>query len=89
MIYDTIPVIKTIQCSENQTLFLEFMDGKSWIINCSPVNSESVYTRFYNEDYFRKARLNKVKNIIQRDEDLDMDGYGLYLEIIQNNGSNK
>lgn len=89
MNYDILPVIKNIQCNEDISLSLEFTNGKNWVVNCIPKNSESIYSRFLDRKYFQKAKLNKHKNTVERDNDLDMDGYGLYLEIIWSHGSNQ
>ena len=84
-----IPLLVSIEFWENQTLIISYDDGTVWSIDCKPISKSSIYNRFLNDEYFKKAKINKARNTVERDQDLDMDGYGLYLELKLNYGTDK
>jgi hypothetical protein len=77
--YENLPVIKTLEYLPNQQLKVIYNDNSVRIVNCKPQHKGSVYDRFLADAYFQKARINKHNNTIVRDDDLDMDGYGIFL----------
>ena len=84
MIMIDIPKIKNIKTQAQQNIYIEYEDGISWTISLKPSNTESIYNRFLNYDYFNNAKIDTKHNTIIRDEDLDVDWYACYLEILKN-----
>lgn len=71
--------LTSVQTRDNYQLYLEFDDGTTGTIDCSPVNTDSVFHKFDDKEFFDQHRI--INNKIVRDEDLDMDAEWLYYEI--------
>jgi hypothetical protein len=79
MMFDELPVIQNLEYLPNQQLKVVYSDNSIRIVDCKPRYTWFVYTRFLDDTYFQQARINKANNTILRDNDLDMDGYGIFL----------
>jgi hypothetical protein len=63
--------LTSVQARDNYQLYLEFDDGTTGIVDCSPINETSVFHKFDDQKFFNQYRI--VNNKIVRDDDLDMD----------------
>jgi len=61
----------SVQARDNYQLFLKFDDGTTGIVDCTPINKDSVFHKFDDQNFFANNRI--INNKIVRDDELDMD----------------
>lgn len=59
-----IPRIKNIKTQAQQNIYIEYDDGISWTISLKPSNTESIYNRFLNYDYFSNVKIDTIYNLL-------------------------